>query len=175
MDLSILPKEIEKIILNYKHDMEHYEKYKHVLGDIKNNLSIKYLVPFFEYDTGYLCKTIDYKDKPFQKFCSVICNCCGRQIHKTLDEYGGNEEEIKIELNHINNQLILDAEHNDCVEIKDYSLKKYHNICERLEDTLYEELDEMDEGEIFEILFELGEGELEDFIFEEYSDDETDE
>ena len=73
MDLAVLPKDIEEIILNYKYQMDHYDKYKYVLCDIKRNISIKYLVPFFDFDSGYLCKTIDYKNKPFRKFCSVIC------------------------------------------------------------------------------------------------------
>jgi len=177
MKLSVLPKDIENIILNYKYQMEHYEKYKNVLCDIEKNISIKYLVPFFDFDSGYLCKVVDYKNKPFRKFCSVICSCCGRQIHKTTDEYESeNDEDIKLELNFIHKQIISDTEHNDCVEIKDYTSKEYDIVCEKIENSLYEDLDilnEMEEDEIFEILFELGEGELEDFIFEEYSDDEN--
>ncbi len=177
MKLSVLPKDIEKIILSYKYQIDHYEKYKNVLCDIKKNISIKYLVPLFDFDSGYLCKTIDYKNK--QKFCSVICSCCGRQIHKTTDEYepenNNDIDEIKDELKFIHDQIITDTEHNDCVEIIDYTSKKYDSVCERIEDTLYESLDvlnEIGEDEVFEILFELGEEDLEDFMLEEYSEEE---
>ena len=36
MDLSVLPKDIERIIFNYKYEMEHFEKFKHVINDIEN-------------------------------------------------------------------------------------------------------------------------------------------
>ena len=177
MDLSVLPKDIEKIIFNYKYEMEHFEKFKHVLNDIEKNISIKYLVPFFDFDSGYLCKMVHYNDKPFQKFCSVICNCCGRQIHKTMDEYDSESDDdiddIKDELNFIYNQIITDSDNNECVEIKDYSTQEYDKVCEHLEETLYEDLDvlnNMDQEEILEILFELGEEDLGDLIFEEHTD-----
>ena len=182
MDLSFLPKDIEDIIINYKNQMEHYEKYKFVLSDINKNISIKYLVPCFEFDTGYLCKAIHFKNKPFMKFNSVICHCCGRHIKETKDEYDNDsddDEEVNIELNFIHKQILIDSKNNECIEVDDYNQEEYNKVCDKLEKIQIEDLDilnDIPDDEIFEILFELGEGELEDFLLEEYPDEDyTDE
>ena len=169
--MDFLPKEVEDIIIKYKNQMEHYDKYKHVICDIKNNLTIKYLVPFFEFDSGYLYRDIRFNNKPFKSLSTVICYCCGRQIYKTRDEYGSDnsEDEVNNDLDYLHTQIIRDNERNRCVEVKNFNYNEYNKVCDILEETQNEDLEnlELNDEEILEILFEFDEGEIGDVEFEE--------
>ena len=171
MDLKQLPTDIEKIILEYKYQMEHYDKYRYVLCDIKNNLTIRYLVPYLDYDSGYLCRDVRFNKKPFKMLSTVICYCCGRQIYKTRDEYDdeNDEEDISINLDYIYTQIIKDNNRNRCIEVENFNDYNYKTLCEELEDEDGEEinLDDMDDEEILEILLEFGESDLDAEEFDE--------
>ena len=167
--MNILPKDIEEIIVNYKNQIEHFDKYKYVLCDIKNNLSIKYLVPVFEFDSGYLCRDIRFYNKPFKSLSAIICYCCGRQIYKTTDEYSNDntDDEVIADLDYLYMQIIEDNNCNRSVEIKNFNDDEYNKVCDLLEETQNNELENFDlnDEEILEILFE--EGDLDDIEFEE--------
>lgn len=140
--MSILPVEILKIIFSYKEDFELHEKKKKLNKEI-NNLKIEYHIPYTYSISYYVMKVITSSvDRNFF-IGSIICICCGRNIHETFDEYidyiedRDNElENMRVfnDLMYIEDYIYTEFNENKTMILKldDYSYLKYKRIAEIL-------------------------------------------
>ena len=126
--MDFLPKEIEKLIIDYKEQLENTEKYDNVIRDLNNNLKIEYYVPLWESESGYIYKSVKYIDEYFKRFNAIICFCCGRDISLTYDEYIDHEENE----DNIDYQL-----HQLYKSIKRDILKKRYEVLEDINSYFY--------------------------------------
>lgn len=171
-----LPKVIEEIILDYKAQLDNFEKFNRTLTQIKKDIKIEYLIPIMECNSGYLIRSVKYKNKKIERLSSVLCHCCGRDISETHDEYdiieGINENVIDDQLHLIYQGIINDWYEEKYLKIDHYSNAEYKKIC----DVINNDFDNfiVDEDNI-ELLFNFDDIEdidIEDIDIEDMTDEE---
>jgi hypothetical protein len=129
--MDILPNDIEKIILNYKTDMEVFEKFQNILIDI-NFMLIEYHIPMVFPECNYILKIMKYSNK---KKINVICKCCGENILDTFNHFDNfhrlDSQDIMHFLLHIEYSLKLDYYNGRTLRclIDNYSTEKYNQLC----------------------------------------------
>lgn len=156
--MNNIPKDINEIINTYIAQIEHFQKYKKVLSEIKEDLKIEYLVPIFECNSGYIIKSVKYKEQKLKRLSSIICFCCGREINKTHDEYINDEyisdEEIEEQIYLTYNGINDDWYEENYVIMRDLSQNEYV----RIQDMINIDINNLViNGNGFEIIIELEE------------------
>ena len=159
--METLPKDIENIIMSYVNQLNHYEKFKPVLDDIKLNIDVEYHIPYWEAEAGYIVKTTRYKKEHFKRFRSILCHCCGRDIKLTEDEYAPEYEtenySIHSHLHQISKSIMKDMIKGRCKSFTDYVESKYS----ALRNEIYEEQDSLivgivdEDGNQFDMLIDI--------------------
>jgi len=141
--MDILPKniptDIEKIILDYLAQLEHFEKFKKIIKEIEEGITIEYLIPILDYNTGYIIRSVKYNNKKMKRLSSVLCYCCGRDISITHDEYNNDrwdEEDVDNQLHMIYQGIIDDWYNGDYITLKEYTFKKHQEICDKINNEL---------------------------------------
>jgi len=193
--MESLPRVIEDIIMSYVNQLNHYEKFKHVLNDIKSNIDVEYHIPYWEAEAGYIVKTTKYKKEHFKRFRSIICHHCGRDIKSTEDEYAPEyateNYSIDTHLHSINKSIMKDMYKGKCETFTDYIESKYYElrdeICEEQNNLVIgvvdadgnqfdvlididvntdDEIEDIDTEDDDEMMIELTQSEVEDLIEE---------
>lgn len=169
--MEFIPKDIEEIIMNYVHQLKHYDNFKHVIKDIKYNIEVEYLVPYYEIEEGYIMKSVKYNNEYFKKISGVICCCCGRDVMSTVDEYIYSQEDETLEyLYNIKEDIIKDMIEKNYYIIKNYNEESYANALREIIKII---------GDYFEMLLDIDENYVIDLtlseieeIFEESTENE---
>ena len=96
-NMNTLPKDIEDIILDYKNQLEHSERYEPVLQQIRN----------MEYYSNPLDNCMSYKiriNNTLKTYHIKFCNICGRYYRSTIIHYV-NDETNTFRYSHYNTYL----------------------------------------------------------------------